>query len=131
MHTLCFFGFFGFFRAGEITVLTDMPFDAGAHLKFEDVAIDSKQSPSVMEICLKASKPDPYRKGINMYIGHTGNALCPISDMLAYLAVRGDIEGSPFQFDDGRSLMRECFVQAVHNALTKAGFDHQVYVGQF
>ena len=81
--TLCFFGFF---RAGEITVPTDMSFDAGAHLTFEDVAIDSKESPSVMEIRLKASKTDPYRKGINIYVGRTGNALCPILAMLAYLA---------------------------------------------
>ena len=32
-----------------------MSFDAGAHLTFQDVAIDSKESPSVMEIHLKAS----------------------------------------------------------------------------
>ena len=78
-----------------MTVPTDMPFDAGAQLKFEDEAIDRKESPSVMEIYFKASKPDPYRKGINiiLYVGRTGNALRPISAMLAYLAVCGDIEG--------------------------------------
>ena len=66
--TLCFFGFF---RADEITVPTDMSFDAGAHLAFEDVAIDSKESPSVMEIRLKASKTDPYRRGVKPSInGH-------------------------------------------------------------
>ena len=124
--TLCFFGFF---RAGEITVPTDMSFDAGAHLTFADIAIDSKENPSVMEIRLKASKTDPYRKGISIYVGRTGNALCPISAMLAYLAVRGDKEGPLFQFYDGRSLTRERFVQAIRKALTKAGFDHQVYAG--
>ena len=93
-----------------------MSFDAGAHLTFEDVAIDSKESPSVMEIRLKASKTDPYRKGVNIYVGRTGNALCPISAMLAYLALCDDKVGPLFQFDDGRSLTREHFVQAVRNA---------------
>ena len=41
----------------------------------------------------------------------------------------GDKEGPLFQFYDGRSLTRERFVQAVRKALTKAGFDHQVYAG--
>ena len=98
-----------------------MSFDAGAHLTFEDVAIDSKESPSIMEIRLKASKTDPYKKGVNIYVGCTGNALCPISAMLVYLALRGDKVGPLFQF--------EHFVQVVRNALTKAGVDHQVYAG--
>ena len=119
--------FFGFFRAGEITVPTDMSFDAGAHLTFEDVAIDSKESPSVMEIRLKASKTDPYGKGVNIYVGRTGNALCPILVMLAYFALRGDKEGPLFQFHDGRSLTRKRFMQVVCNVLTKAGVDRQVY----
>ena len=124
--TLCFFGFF---RAGEITVPTDMSFDAGAQLTFEDVAIDSKESPSVMEIHLKASKTDPYRKGVNVYVGCMRNALCPISAMLAYLAICGDKEGPLFQLGDSRSLTREHFVQAVRSALMKAGVDCQVYAG--
>ena len=103
-----------------------MSFDAGAYLTF---AIDSKEKPSVTEIHLKASKTDPYRKGISIYVGRTGNTLCPISAMLAYLAVQGDKEGPLFQFYDGRSLTREHLVQAVHKALTKAGFDHQFYAG--
>ena len=90
-----------------------MSFDAGAYLTF---AIDSKEKPSVTEIHLKASKTDPYRKGISIYVGRTGNTLCPISAMLAYLAVQGDKEGPLFQFYDGRSLTREHLVQAVRKA---------------
>ena len=42
-----------------------------------------------------------------------------------YLAVCGDKKGPLFHFDDGRSSMRERFMQAVCNAVAKAG---QVYV---
>ena len=70
---------FGFLRAGEITVPSDKAFDQGAHLTLPDVSVDSFKSPKVLKIKIKASKTDPFREGINIYIGTTNCELCPVT----------------------------------------------------
>ena len=42
--------FFGFLRAGEITVPSDTAYDEGAHLDFADVAVDSYSDQKVIKI---------------------------------------------------------------------------------
>ena len=122
--TLCFFGFL---RAGEIT--SEGAFDPGAHLSFNDIAIDNLSNPSVMQVRIKASKTDPFRKGIDIYVGRTENDLCPIAAMLAYLAVRGDKKGPLFQFENGKSMTRDLFVTTVRAALRIAGITEDKYAG--
>ena len=51
---------FGFMRAGELVVPSDMGFDPLYHLAFGDVLIDSRTSPSYLVVKLKASKTDPF-----------------------------------------------------------------------
>ena len=121
--------FFGFFRAGEITVPSEMAYDAGAHLNFADVAIDDPKNPTLMRIRLKASKTDPFRNGVDVYLGRTRNQLCPIEAMLAFLAIRGNKQGFLFTFADGRLLTKERFVEGVRQALEKAGVDRRLYSG--
>ena len=41
-----------------------------------------------------------------MSVGRTDKALCPVSAVLAYMAVRGPGPGPLFQFQDGRFLTR-------------------------
>ena len=75
--------FFGFLRAGELTDPTEAEYDAGVHLNFSDVALDSKCNPSFLRVHIMASKTDPFRKGIHIFIGSTENNLCPVKAMLA------------------------------------------------
>ena len=42
------------------------------HLCFGDVAVDRQIKPQVVRITVKQSKTDPFRKGIDLYIGRTG-----------------------------------------------------------
>jgi len=121
--------FFGFFRAGEITVPSEADYDAGVHLNLPDVAVDNKHNPSMMRIHIKASKTDPFRKGIHIFVGITENDLCPVKAMLAYLACRGCKPGPLFQFQDGRFLTRDRFVKHVKSALTTAGVPCKHYSG--
>jgi len=79
--TLCFFGFL---RSGEISVPSDNCYDPGAHLSLTDVAVDDLSNPSVLQVRIKASKTDPFRKGVDTFLGSTGDDICPISAMLAY-----------------------------------------------
>ena len=69
----CLLCFFGFLRSGEISVPLDSMFDSGAHLAFSDVSVDSTESPKVMRVHIKASKTDPFRVGVDIFIGRTVN----------------------------------------------------------
>ena len=71
--------------------------------------MDDLEFPSTIRIHLRRSKTDQFNKGVNIYMGATGDELCPVSALLAYLAVRGKIDGPLFRFKDGRSLTREGF----------------------
>ena len=121
--------FFGFMRAGEITVPSEDSYDPGAHLNFEDVAIDSPTVPTVMRVRLKASKTDPYRKGVDVFVGSTNSDLCPVAAMLAFLAVRGSKTGFLFMLKDGRHLTKSLFIAQVRMAMMAAGIDWKKYSG--
>ena len=47
--------FFGFLRTAEFTTPSQRDFDASTHLTLQDVAIDSRQTPSVIRIHIKHS----------------------------------------------------------------------------
>ena len=124
--TLCFFGFF---RSGEITTMSDSSYDPRSHLSLDDIAVDNPAAPSILQVHLKVSKTDPFRKGIDVYIGRTNNDLCPVAAMMAYLAVRGNTPGALFRFKDGRLLSRFRFVERIRAALARSGLDHLKYAG--
>ena len=64
--SLCFFGSL---RAGEMTLESESSFDPGANLCYGDIAIDDPKKPSVIRVRIKASKTDPFRKGVDVYLG--------------------------------------------------------------
>ena len=94
--------FFGFLRAGELTIPSDNAFDPTTHLTVEDITIDDIANPSMLKLHLKASKTDPFRKGVDVVVGRTSDKLCPVAATLAYLALRGNSPGFLFKFRDGR-----------------------------
>ena len=103
----CCLAFFGFLRAGELTVPSEAAFDDSVHLMRDDLAVDNPKDPAVLRVCLKASKTDPFRKGIFLFIGRTGSDVCPVAAVLSYLLVRSQRGGPLFQFADGRFLTRQ------------------------
>ncbi len=124
--TLCFFGFM---RSGEITVPSDGSFDCKAHMTYEDVSVDNVTNPQKVKVRLKASKTDPFRKGVDIVIGRTQNKLCPVTAMLSYLVARGQKPGFLFQFQDGRLLTKSRFVEAVRQVLVTIGLNPRHYAG--
>ena len=121
--------FFGFLRSGEVTVSSDSAFDPAAHLTFDDVKVDNITNPTLLKIRLKASKTDPFRNGIDIVVGRTNNKLCLVTAVMAYLSARGNGPGFLFKFQDGRHLTKPRFVEAVRQALGRAGFDPKSYTG--
>ena len=84
---------------------------------------------TVLQIKIKQSKTDPFRRGVYLYVGRTGSNLCAVAAMLDYLSVRGMSPGPLFRFEDGRVLSRQLFVEAVCDGLRKAGIDQDKYCG--
>ena len=58
--TLCFFGFLRYY-------------DPSAPLNFSGISVDNSTMPSIIQVRIKASKPDSFRQGVNVHIGHTGS----------------------------------------------------------
>ena len=101
---LCCLGFFGFICPGEITTTSIHEFDPQTMLTPADVSVDSHQSPQILCVWLKQSKTDPFRGGVNIYMGGTNQQLCLVAAMLAYLAICPPTPGPLFIFGDGSYL---------------------------
>ncbi len=54
--------FFSFLRSGEVVSSTESSFDQETNLTFGDVRVDSLLNPQYVEVRLKASKIDIFRK---------------------------------------------------------------------
>ncbi len=125
----CCLAFFGFLRIGEMTVPGDNGYDPTAHLSIQDVAVDNPSCPGVVRVRIKQSKTDPFRKGIDLFLGKTSADLCPVSALLRYLVVRGKKAGQLFMFASGLPLTRQRFVTRVREALQEEGLDEAKYCG--
>ena len=121
--------FFGFLRTGEIVVPSDAEYDISTHLSVDDILVDNIVAPKWLEVRIKASKTDPFRKGVSVYIGITGSNICPVAAILDYRVRRGSGPGPFFQFSDGRFLTRSQFVSHLKEALIAAGVDASKYSG--
>ena len=71
----CCLCFFGFLRSGEITAPSTSHYDPSAHLTVKDVQIDSRENPTVVKVFINASKTDPFKKWVSIFLGHTNNCL--------------------------------------------------------
>ena len=93
------------------------------------MSVDNRANPRMIKVRIKVSKTDPFRLGVDIFMGKTGNEICPVAAMLAYLIKRGNKEGMLFHFIDGNLLTRERFVTPVKRVLSAAGVDCNPYSG--
>ena len=119
--------FFGFFRLGEL-VANSQP-EGQNTLQFSDLALDSATSPSMPEIRLRHSKTNQLGMGVDVFLGRSFNDLCPVSAMLAFLAVRGGEDGPLFCNPDGTHLLKSRVVSRVRLALETLGLCGTAYAG--
>ena len=87
MWAVCCTAFFGFLRSGEFTCQWGSSHNQSVQC-LQDVAIDNRDNPSVLYVSLRHSKTDIFGAGVTIYLGQTGDILCPISAHLANLARR-------------------------------------------
>ena len=122
-------GFFGFLRAGEFTVPSLTSYDPAVHLSLADVAIDSHDSPKLVRLRIKQSKTDPFRLGVDVFLGATGLEACPVKALLEYINVRNPYPGPLFIGLNGNPLTRSLLVSQLQTALRMAGVPHTNYNG--
>ena len=78
--------------------LINHSYDEGAHLSFHDISVDTIEAPSSLKVRIKESKTDPFQLGVDIFVGRTGNELCPVAAVLAYMVKRGPGPGPFFIF---------------------------------
>ena len=78
----------------------------------------------------KASKTDPFRQGVSLYIGTTNSQLCPVAAVIGFIGERGSISGSLFTWSNGHYFTHDRFVLEVRKALSAVGIKAEDYVGK-
>ena len=125
--------FFGFLRMGEAVVPSNSSYDPEVHLSVGDIKINDRKKPSFLEVRIKASKTDVFRRGVTIYLGVTGVDICPVAAILSYMihcSVMARGKQSPFFcFSNGRALTRDCFVRELRMAISAGGIDASAYTG--
>lgn len=92
-----------------------------SHMCSDDIQVDNRSSPTFIQVQINASKTDPFRHGVTIYIGATDGPLCPVTLVLSCMVTRGDEAGPLFKWADGRYLTWENFVSHVLLVLNAAG----------
>ena len=121
-------GFFGFIRAGEFTVPS---YDPELHLNLADLALDSHDEPTVARIRIKQSKTDPFWQGVDIFLGRTEAAICPVKAIIHYIGIRKPDPHPLFVLNSGAPppLTRTYLVANLQAALIPAGLDNCKYNG--
>jgi hypothetical protein len=127
METTCTTAFFGFLRCGEFTVRQH--FDPDINLCFQDV----KLSQDKCILTLKASKTDPFRKGIDITLFLRQHNICPVTNITEYYKVRQRCGSKPldplFVTSEGLPLSRAYFILRLKQVLDKLGLKSTNYSG--
>ena len=75
------------------------------------------------------SKTDPFRNGVNIYLGATDRPICPVLGILPYLTARGNQTGLLFILDNGKGLTRQTFSVLLDSLLSKLHLDTSASIG--
>eukprot|EP00731_Ephydatia_muelleri_P026312 Em0018g412a len=67
--------YFGFFRLGELLT----PSDSQAQLNWGDITFNHAVQPTMIKVHLSFAKCDQFGRGTDIYIGLSGNVICPVA----------------------------------------------------
>ena len=103
--------YFGFLWSSKATVPSQSAYNPDIHLSIADVSLDSQTNPQVVTIRIKASKTDPFHRGVTIYLGQTSTEVCLVAAILSDIGVWGTTPGPLFKFSDGSPLTRDTLVR--------------------
>lgn len=80
LQAACCLGFFGFLRTAEFTAPPNRKdFDHQCHLALTDIVVDNREAPTTVRIRIMQSKTDPFRQGVDIFLGRSHSDVCPVS----------------------------------------------------
>ena len=95
-----------------------------------DITFDHASEPSILKVHLRTSNCDQFGKGADVFVGKTGNALCPIGACASYLTVRRTSDpGTFFVKSDRQQVVKPHFVMELRKALAAVGLHQAAYTG--
>ena len=94
-----------------------------------EVAINSRSAPTAVRLRLRRTKTDPFGRGVEIYLGVPGTAVCPVTALMRYLAVRPSGDGQLFMWENSQRLTRTTFVTHLRRGLQSAGSDMSQFSG--
>ena len=98
---------FSFCHSGETTVPGEAVYDPEVHLSYSDLTVDNPLALQAISIKIKPSKTGKCRSGYKGVLGRTDNCLCPVSALLSYLALCGNLTGSLFHWQNNKTLQAQ------------------------
>ena len=127
LWAMCCLAFFGFLRVSEFTIPTDSPYDPSRHLSLNDMAVDNRKNPRLLQLHLKESKADPFKQGVKVYVGATDSPVCPIKAMLSYLSKRSKKQGPLFITKEGTGWTGAMFRAGLKSLMADLQLDKHCY----
>ena len=121
--------FFGFFRLGELLLEKASSYNQATHLSWGDVALDDRSRPSAVKVHLRQSKCDQFGRGVDIVVGRTDTACCPVAAVVNYISLRQGCPGPFFLFRDGTPATKNWFVQQIRATLVHLGLPQDQYAG--
>ena len=127
LWAMCCLTFYGFLWVREFTIPSGASYESTCHLSMKDVAIDRRDNLLLLQVAIKQSKTDPFRRGIDIYLGANDSTICPVKAVSAYLALRGGQAGPLFITQEGTGLTRQTFSSVLDYLLSKLKLNHKHY----
>ena len=125
---ICCTAFFGFFRLGELLPVSRAQITPAVSLMWGDVAVDSRERPTMVRVHLKKSKCDQFGAGADIILGRTGLPLCPVVAILKFIEIRGSSAGPFFRGSDAQPVLKAWFVEQLRDILAAVGLSMRVTV---
>ncbi len=85
--------------------------------------------PKVSESTSRGQRRTHSEKALPLFLGRTGEKLCPVAAILGYMAIRPQCEGPLLVWGDHTLLRQDRFAQATRAILREAGFNPSQYSG--
>ena len=126
---ICCTAFFGFFRLGELLPVSRAQITPAVSLMWGDVAVDSRERPTMVRVHLKRSKCDQFGAGADIILGRTGLPLCPVVAILKFIEIRGSSAGPFFRGSDAQPVLKAWFVEQLRGILAAVGLPQLEYAG--
>ena len=84
----------------------------------------------MVQFHVKVSKCDQFGAGSDVVIGHTGNDLCPVTALLHYTEVRGNLPGPFFLDSSHHTITKLYFIAQIREILTSIGLPQHHFAGR-